>query len=85
MAQLLGLLGNGVHPVLIAVAQGGDADAAGKVDILPALGVIELGAPAVVDGHIKAAVGVHNVLAGEGLHFLGSHTLSSFFSMVPMP
>ncbi len=39
VSQLACLLGDGVHPALVGVAQGAHADAGGEVDVFPALGV----------------------------------------------
>ena len=44
VAQLQGLVRDGLDPVRVAVAQAGDADAAGEVDIGLALGAVQPGA-----------------------------------------
>ena len=85
MAQLGTLGGDSLNPVRVAVAQAGDADAAGKVDVLPALRRVQPGALTVVDGHGEAAVGIENILTRQVHDGLGIHGQSSFFSMVPMP
>ena len=83
--QLLGLGGDGICPGSVAVAQVGDTDAAGKVDVGISLRVVEGSALTVVDGHREAAVGMHDVLVRQGHDVFAGHASSSFFSMVPMP
>ena len=62
MGQLGGLSGNGLQPFLVAVAKAVYADAGGKIDIFLSLRGVEAGALAVVNGHGKTAIGLHDAL-----------------------
>ena len=73
VGQLGGLFVHRLEPVGVAVADAGHADAAGEVDVGAALGAVKRGPLAVVDDHVKPAVGLHDALVVERLDLFRSH------------
>ena len=73
MAQLGGLIGDGLEPLLVAVAQAVDANAGGEVNIFFALGGIQGSALAMVDGNGESAIGLHHALGVEIHQFFACH------------
>ena len=61
MLQLVCLLGDGLGPGHIAVAQAVDADAAGEVEVLLPLGAFGIEAVALLDGDGVACVGMQDI------------------------
>ena len=59
--QLVGLVGHGLGPSQVTVAQAVDADAAGEVQILLALGALGIQAVAFFQHHRVAVIGVQDV------------------------
>ena len=59
--QLVGLVGHGLGPGQVTVAQAVDADAAGEVQILLALGALGIQAVALFQHHGVAVIGVQDV------------------------
>ena len=60
MPELGGLLLEHPNEMRMGVAQAGDRDAAGEVQIPPAVGGVEIGALAPLEGEIDAPIGRHH-------------------------
>ena len=60
MPQLLGLLGDRVDQMRVAVAERGDGDAAGEIEKLAAVGGVKIAAFAPLGGDVPPAIGRHN-------------------------
>ena len=73
--QLMGLLGDGLGPRHVAVTQTVDADAAGEVEILLALGAFGVEAVALLEDDGVASVGVQDVFAVPLDDFFGIHSV----------
>ena len=91
MLQLSRLSGHRCRPAGIAVAQGVDADAAAKINILFAVHVYSGGSMAAFQRHGEPSVGGHQSPVMNGLNFFQGHAfqiLSAcliYRNMVPMP
>ena len=71
--QLVGLLGNGLGPVHITIAQTVDADAAGEVQILLAFGAFGIQAVALFQRNGIAVVGMQDIVVVPLDDFFGIH------------
>ena len=71
----MGLLGDGLGPRHVAVAQTVDADAAGEVEILLSLRAFGVEAVALLEDDGVASVGVQDVFAVPLDDFFGIHIL----------
>ena len=63
MPELRRLGGDGVRPLGVCIPDGAHADAGGEVDVLPPRQVVQGGPCPMVDVHIKATVGLHDIPA----------------------
>ena len=79
--ELVGLLGNRLGPVQVAVAQAVHPDAAGEVQIILALGTIGVEAVALLDDDGVAVIGMQDVVVVPRNDFLGIHLVSSLIWM----
>ena len=75
--QLVGLVGHGLGPGQVTVTQAVDADAAGEVQILLALGALGIQAVALFQHHGVAVIGVQDVGIVPLDDFFGIHNVTS--------
>ena len=76
--DLARLLGDGLHPALIAVTQRIHADAGGKIIVMLAFHVPSLGVFAVAERHVHTAVGMEDILLFLLFNCFKTHIQNSF-------
>ena len=73
----MGLLGDGLGPRHVAVAQTVDADAAGKIKVFLALGALGIEAVAFFEDNRVAAIGMQDIFVVPLDDFFGIHNVTS--------